>query len=66
MDAILQSHYIEPTALRANDFQQFYEARRESLLTIVERAMGKAVEREAPGDSGADIEEEMQLMEAHA
>jgi hypothetical protein len=64
MDAILRSHHIDPTSIRADDFNQFYEARRESLLAIVERAMGKAVEREVPSDSGQEADEEMLLMEA--
>jgi hypothetical protein len=42
MDAILQSHLIEPSHLRADDFQAFYAARKTSLLRLVEGAMGKA------------------------
>ncbi len=42
MDAILQSHLVEPTTLRNDDFAAFYAARKASLLGIVERAMGKA------------------------
>jgi hypothetical protein len=41
MDAILQTHCIEPKFLRADDFQGFFEARRATLLTLVEEAMGK-------------------------
>lgn len=42
MDSILQSHLIEPSHLRADDFQAFYAARKTSLLRLVEGAMGKA------------------------
>lgn len=46
MNQILASHYINPQRLRADDFDGFYADRREKLLKIVERSMGKAVERE--------------------
>jgi hypothetical protein len=42
MDAILKSHMIDPALLRADSFQEFYSARKAALLTLVERAMGKA------------------------
>jgi len=41
MDAILESHLISPTALRTDDFDAFYEARKAALLSLIERAMGK-------------------------
>ena len=41
-DAILRTHLIDPALLRADDFQTFYDARRKALITLVERAMGKA------------------------
>jgi hypothetical protein len=44
MDAILESHFINPTTLRQNDFPQFFEARRIALLKIIEEAMGKTIE----------------------
>lgn len=42
MDAILESHAIEPSLLRADSFESFYATRRTALLTLIERAMGKA------------------------
>jgi hypothetical protein len=42
MDAILQTHLIDPALLRADDFQAFYAARKAALLCLIERAMGKA------------------------
>ncbi|MEQ1564792.1 MAG: DUF262 domain-containing protein [Myxococcota bacterium] len=42
MDTVLKSHVIDPALLRADSFQEFYEARKGALLAIVERAMGKA------------------------
>lgn len=41
MDAILQTHLIPASALRADDFQTFYGERQKSLLALIERAMGK-------------------------
>ncbi len=41
MDDILKSHVIDATLLRADTFKEFYAARKASLLSIVERAMGK-------------------------
>jgi hypothetical protein len=41
MDAILRTHCIDSTFLRADDFQGFFEARRATLLSLVEEAMGK-------------------------
>ncbi len=42
MDAILKSHMIDPTLLRADAFQAFYSERKVALLALVEGAMGKA------------------------
>ncbi|NMC20735.1 MAG: DUF262 domain-containing protein [Thermogutta sp.] len=43
---ILESHAIEPSAILADDFRAFYDARREALLTRIERATGKAIPRD--------------------
>lgn len=47
MDKILESHCIDPIALREDDFDSFYANRQEKLLTIVEQVMGKVIERAA-------------------
>lgn len=39
--AILESHFIDSTALNADDFQTFYEMRKQALLKLIEKAMGK-------------------------
>jgi hypothetical protein len=41
MDAVLRTHCIDPALLRANDFEGFFRERRATLLSMVERAMGK-------------------------
>jgi len=49
---ILDSHLICPDTLRNNDFQGFFEARKEALLKAIEEAMGKKSHRE--GDNPPD------------
>lgn len=59
MDAILESHRIDPALLRADDFQAFYAARKQALLALVERAMGKAsAEASILADDEDDEDEE--------
>ena len=66
MNSILSSHSIDPASLRADDFNKFYERRQESLLEIVERAMGKMIDRGISSDSNEDMESEAQMMEEGA
>ena len=44
MDAILETHCINPSVLRADDFQGFFVDRRNRLLSLIEAAMGKRSE----------------------
>jgi hypothetical protein len=62
MDELLRSHQIEPTALRADDFDQFFQARSLALLKKIEKAMGKAitagpVEPDVPEADEYEVEE---------
>jgi hypothetical protein len=50
LDAILETHVIDPAILRSNNFENFYAARFEQLLQRIEAAMGKTILRE-PGES---------------
>ncbi|MBF0471414.1 MAG: hypothetical protein HQL48_08570, partial [Gammaproteobacteria bacterium] len=61
MDAILSSHRIDTTAMRSDDFDQFYQQRKSSLLDIIELAMGKKVDRGADAEEydDTDLAEEM-------
>jgi hypothetical protein len=45
MNRILQSHYIEPTHLRNDDFDAFIAAREEAIAQAIANAMGKAVQQ---------------------
>lgn len=58
MDDILKSHVIDATLLRADTFKEFYAARKASLLSIVERAMGKMSADSASVADDEDDEEE--------
>lgn len=42
MDAILEGHRIPAETLRTDDFGAFYQQRKNRLLEIIEKAMGKA------------------------
>ena len=46
MDEILTSHLISAEFLRADDFSGFLNTRKEALLKVIEKAMGKKVIRE--------------------
>jgi hypothetical protein len=52
MDAILRSNFIDPQFLRADDFVGFFEARRATLLSLIEESMGKR--SISPGDGGSE------------
>ena len=43
LDQILTTHVIDAEALRANDFNRFFEDRKRSLLDVISAAMGKPV-----------------------
>lgn len=51
-DKILNAHLICPNALRDDNFEEFFDARKEALLEAIERAMDKKVIRE--GDDPPD------------
>ena len=60
-DEILRTHLIEPGPLRADEFQRFYELRKQALIRLVERVMGKAVlpiGGEAPPEDADDEDDD--------
>ena len=59
MDAILETHAIDPLFLRKDDFESFLIARQQTLLKKIEIAMGKPVvaAKEAMTDEYVDEEE---------
>lgn len=58
LDEILTSHAIDPEALRADDFDRFFEDRRRRLLDMIESAMGKP-----PNIDDAILESELSSFE---
>lgn len=50
LDAILQSHEIDPLSLRHDDFEGFVNLRFERLLRLIEAEMGKPVNRSSAAD----------------
>lgn len=46
LDEILRTHLVDPDAMRATDFDAYFERRRDSLVRLIEGAMGKAVQRD--------------------
>ncbi|MEV4166494.1 GmrSD restriction endonuclease domain-containing protein [Nonomuraea dietziae] len=61
LDALLSSHRCDPSAMRADDFDAFFAARREALVKLVEKAMGKTVQRDA---SEGDMQESADQFDA--
>jgi hypothetical protein len=58
MNAILGSHFIPADSLRTDDFTAFYQARKQNLLALIEKAMGKqAIAVALPEEDEAEIEE---------
>jgi hypothetical protein len=58
MNEILRSHLIIPTALRSNDFESFFSARKDSLWSMIEQAMGKPIQRDGLTEDIPTTEEE--------
>lgn len=50
VDDIIRTHAIDPTTLRAGDFDAYFRARRNALVEIIEAAMGKTVNRDWDDD----------------
>jgi hypothetical protein len=55
LDDYLRSHLIEPSLLRANDFEGFMRDRQQRLLGMIEDTMGRAAYRGDVGEEGDDV-----------
>lgn len=55
LDVVIRGHLIEPDPLRGADFVTFFDARREALIALAERAMGKDVFRDVVRDAGGAL-----------
>lgn len=58
MNAILETHLIDPDLLRSDSFEEFYADRRKKLVALVERAIGKSGD-----ETGAVADDETELDE---
>ena len=56
LDSILESHLIEPSLLRADDFATFFKQRQNSLLDIISKAIGKPIFRDDSPEEGQDAD----------
>lgn len=63
LNELLSSHGVAPPALRANDFDAFYAARREFLLQLIENATGKPVHRGEGANEAEDYSDEIEPAE---
>lgn len=65
MDEILESHLIDPLALRLDEFDEFFKARETALLDRIQQAMGKPIARgvAVPEDIGIDSFEDEELID---
>lgn len=66
IDQHLRSHLIDPKLLRADDFKAFIEHRREALLALIEKAMGKSIYRGSQKDEPVEdlIDEDEDVLDA--
>ncbi len=69
LESILRTHELDVSLIRANEFDAFFNDRRERLLKLIEAAMGKPAVREDiappdPDDSFGEDEQEAELMES--
>ena len=55
LDRHLETHLIDPELLRADNFEQFMEDRKERLLTLIEQATGISIYRGDVQDEGDDV-----------
>jgi hypothetical protein len=64
LDAFLRSHLIEPSLLRADDFEGFMSDRQKKLLGLIEQATGKTPYIGTAQDEGKDVEADEDTVEA--
>lgn len=63
LDSLLRPHFIDPHALRNDDFDDFFTSRREALCEAVERSIGKPVQRDISA-AGTAVEDSSHFEES--
>ncbi|WP_349826820.1 GmrSD restriction endonuclease domain-containing protein [Brevibacterium litoralis] len=65
VDALLRTHGLDPAAMRADDFETHFRHRREFLITVIESAMKKPVQRDVEvgevNEDPADFEDQWEV-----
>lgn len=46
LDRLVATHAVDPTAIRTDDFNRHFAARKDNLIGLIELAMGKSVQRD--------------------
>ena len=64
VDAFIQSHLIDPSLLRADNFDAFMVSRQKQLLTLIEQATGKSAYTGTVPEEGEDVESDLDSAEA--
>lgn len=64
LDCYLTSHLINPSLLRADDFDAFMVDRQKRLLELIERATGRAAYMGDVQEEGEDVEADEDTIEA--
>jgi hypothetical protein len=64
LDGFLRSHQIDPSLLRADDFEGFMVDRQKRLLALIEQATGKASYAGNVEEEGEDVEADPDTIEA--
>ncbi len=61
IDTLLRTHVINPEIMRADNFYGFIEDRKEAIFKLIEKAMGKNINRDASqsADEGAYLENDV-------
>ncbi len=58
INRILESHCISPESLRTDNFETFYHQRKQALLILIEKAMGKPIARGTIEDEDTEDDED--------
>lgn len=61
VDEIIRTHGIDPSRLRADDFEGHFQHRKQFLIRLIENATGKPVLRDVGDRSAAEIAEEFDI-----
>ena len=64
LDGFLTSHLVDPSLLRADNFESFMIHRQKRLLVLIEQATGKTAYSGTVPEEGIDVEADEDAMEA--